>query len=336
MGNWAMRVPWAVIAAVIAILLGAVLLLLSYHVLPAEEYPFLHDFTHEVGFALLVAVVIFFAFQVFSEAETDERWIARIESMSRNVFLGVFKRNLPKEYIEEALRLVVEHTFVRLSVNFTYTLADAQYKNRSGQDENFVLFHSVARYKMKNITESSQVMPIRLALPNPLIDELKPFCKVNRVTVVQAAIERDLDITAESAAFAERLRNDAETQIWFKAGELTIQSEESVEVILNYTMAKEEEDTEIFTTRTPTEKVNITILDRAPEKRVVQALSIHRAGLRNNTPAGADGTYNYSLDHYLLPLQGFSVWWKRRPPVPQLSHQPRIDGPTTTAQDGLP
>jgi hypothetical protein len=89
-------------------------------------------------------------------------------------------------------------------------------------------------------------------------------------------------------------------------------------------MAKEEEDTELLQTRYPTDSLSVTIFDHGPTRRIVRARSIHLGDLRDDTPKEANGCYNFTLDRYFLPHQGFAIWWKKSPPARNVSHAPIV------------
>src|SRR3954454_24642407 len=89
--------------AALAFVLGIVLILLKHEVPPWAE-----DVFHEVGFALLVAVIIWVTFDYFSHYDEEERWRSRIEQITGEVFYGVLRRKLPKELVAEANILVLD------------------------------------------------------------------------------------------------------------------------------------------------------------------------------------------------------------------------------------
>jgi hypothetical protein len=109
----------------------------------------------------------------------------------------------------------------------------------------------------------------------------------------------------------------------FRAEIASLKQGEEIEVFYDYYMAKAEEDTEIYHTAMPTDGLTITIVDTYPGKRAVRARTVHRAPLRNNSSSFVTGTYSFTLDEYLLPQQGFVIWWKNYP------RQPVIDGSPT-------
>jgi hypothetical protein len=67
--------------AVLAFVLGLAFILVS----PRIPNPG-GDLLHEIGFALVVAVVIWITFHVLSDADQEERWRRRIEQVTGTVF----------------------------------------------------------------------------------------------------------------------------------------------------------------------------------------------------------------------------------------------------------
>ena len=298
--------------AIIALLSGFLLLAFSHWGL--EDYIFLRIASHEIGFALLVAVVIWSSFELFEQAKTDDEWNDRIEKIARNVFFGVFKRNFPEAFIKEANNLVLDHTFIRSGLSVTYTISDSKYEDRAGNIQGFVRLQSVARYKVQNVGNTKAKLPIGINLPNPLIDEMKSCCKVQEITIKTGGREYKPDLTVAETLFREAIKNDHQYQIPFLLDPVELEPNAEAEVVFHYCMAKEDEDTEIFQTLYPADSAIITIMDRDPTARVVRARSIHMSSLENDSAAEATGTYNFKLSRYLLPHQGFVIWWKKVPP----------------------
>lgn len=298
--------------AMFALLIGFILLTWSH--LGLAAYPVFHTAAHEIGFALLVAVTIWGSFELFEQAKTDDEWNNKIEKIARNVFFGVFKRNFPEEFIKEANILVLDHTFIRSGLNVTYTITDGSYTDRAGQTRPYVKLYSIARYKIRNVGNTNSKLPIGINLPNPLIDEMKSNCKVLRITIKRGGREEKPDLTAGEEAFRKSIEDDKKYQVSFRLEPIELEPNEEVEIIFDYVMAKEDEDTEIFQTLYPADSVSITIMDRGPTERAVRARSIHVSDLENDTSAETTGTYNFKLSKYLLPHQGFVIWWKRVPP----------------------
>ena len=109
------------------------------------EGTFWRDLFHEIGFALIVAVVIWTIFEFFTRAEHEKRWAQHTQDIAKGVFFGVFRRNFPDEYIKEAHNLVLDHRFIRFGLNVTYTLVDDTFTNRAGNPQKFVRLHTPGR-----------------------------------------------------------------------------------------------------------------------------------------------------------------------------------------------
>jgi hypothetical protein len=259
--------------------------------------------------------------------------------IARNVFFGVFRRNFPAEFIAEANILVLEHSFIRTGTNVTYILRDYLYKDRYGKDRTFVNVLATLRFKLRNIANVARPFELKVGLPNPMIDELKDYCRVLKVKVnnyydvPHGDISAYLDsaMPAAQQKFRDLLTDDSHFMVPFHVATLNIKPDQEIEVIYEYEMAKEEEDTEICQTLYPMDSVNITIVDRGPTQRIVRAKSIHHANLEDDTSANETGTYNYRLDRYLLPHQGYAIWWKKVPVPPDATTQ---DVPLIEIQPG--
>lgn len=297
---------------------GVILLLISYFCLgpPKETDSLWLDFwrtsTKEAGFAFLVATVIWTCFEFYKSTQEDDHWNERIEAISKNVFFGVWKKNFPDGLIKEAGRLILDQTFIRVGLHITYTIADEEFAGPNGTVK-FVKLNAVTTSKVKNVSNDVAELPVGIALPNPMIDEMKPFCKLNRISIKKDGKEIAVSLDKAEAAFRAALKDDSVSQVMMPIQEVTLDPDEEVDMVFDYTMAKEFEDTEVFTTRYPTDSVTLTVHDRGAIKRVVRARAIHPTDLVNDSSSETYGSYNFRLQRYLLPQQGFVIWWKTVP-----------------------
>lgn len=157
----------------LTLLLGTLLIVLSHFVLDKktpESASLVGTIFHEAGFALIVALVIWGMFEFFSQVEKDDIWNDRIEKIAKNVFFGVFRRNFPPDLIKEATELLLEQTFIRSGLHATYVLRDDKYRDSAGNDMSYVRLETVARFKIRNVTNMNAQYPIRIH-PAPLEDD---------------------------------------------------------------------------------------------------------------------------------------------------------------------
>ena len=299
-----------------AALFAFLLIVLAHFAFPKEplspQLELVKILFHEVGFALVVALLIWGLFEYFSNAESEEQWNRRIDRIAKSVFFGVFRRNFPPELIHEANVLLLEQSFVRLGFHVTYTLNDDSYVHE-GREISFVRLEAVARYKIKNVSNVVASCPIAIGLPNPLQEVLKSKCRVNRLVVKRKGINENINLDGAEEKFRLTLSDNSSYNARYAIEPIKIAPDEEVEIIWDYAMAKEDEDTEIGQTLYPTDSITIAVMDTNPTRRIVRARSIHPAPLENDTSAEAKGTYIFRLERYMLPHQGFAIWWKRRP-----------------------
>jgi hypothetical protein len=204
--------------------LASLVLLIGPHIYPLSEHPDIGNVVHEIGFALLVAIFVWGVFEFFSHAETEDHWNDRIEKITKNVFFGVFRRNFPEGLIREATILLLDHTFLRKGLDVTYTLMDGSYNDREGRQQTFVKLSAITRFKIVNISNSNAEYPIVVGLPNPLIDEMKPFCKVNRLYIRRGDIIENFDLAEAEKVFRESMKDDNIYQVNFRLKPVIIKS----------------------------------------------------------------------------------------------------------------
>ena len=287
---------------------------------------------HEVGFAFLVAVIIWSVFELSTRLDDETRWHSRVQVISKNVFMAVFRRRLPDDLLSEVTVLIFDHNFIRNSVHMTYTICDQEFLSRNGSKQWFVCLHASVRMRITNVSETKAKLPLRMYLPNPLIDEMKEFCRVKSASYRINDVETFVDLSTAEERFRNDIKDDTKSSILFELSPIDVLPGVTIEVSWYYTMAKHDEDTEIFQTMVPAKHLIVTIIDTNPKKRIVRAESIHRSELREDISARAQGTYNFYMDGYILPYQGFSVWWKNLPP-PKQPAALRVDIPDEVGED---
>ena len=310
---------WPVI---VSFALSGILLLISYCALgpptqaDGEPLLFWRTSTHEAGFAFAVSALIWVCFEFYKSTQEDDHWNHRIEEISKSVFFGVWKRNFPKPLIDAAGSLILDQKFIRTDLHLTYTVMD-ETVSINGAPTQFVKLNAIATCVVKNVSNGPENLPLGISLPNPMIDELKPFSVLNKITVKKkggkAEVISEQTFLEAQKKFRAGMADDRNSQVLLDLGHITVLRDEEVEMMLNYNMAKEIEDSEVFTTTIPADSVSLTILDQGITKRVIRARAIHQSGLENHTSESAPGTYSFKLMHYLLPMQGFVIWWKSVP-----------------------
>ena len=281
----------------------------------------------EVGTALMVAVFVWAFFEVASRRNQEERIDSRIERITKNVFFGVFRRDLPRGLIDEASLLILEANIIRTDFSITYTLSDDSYEADDGRVVPFIALRAVAQFTLKNIGTAECPARVGVGLPNPIQPGMREKSDVFSLKVRQNGHpEEDLDIRNERREMRKDMEN-INLPMVFCGKVLPIRPNEDVRVYADYVLAKELEDTEVLQSLFPTDGLRVTVIDRAPEKRIVRARSIHRVDLRDSSSPRESGTHIYSLEQHMLPYQGMILWWKARDPAAApTKERPAIDG----------
>ena len=270
-----------------------------------------------MGFALIVAVVIWLVFEFFTRSQSEAEWKDRVEEITKNVFYGVLRRSLPPGLIREADVLVLNQNFLRIGLRLEYILEDCFY-TISGVKKDFIKMTSTIRYTIRNVGDEPSDFPVSVHLPNPIITQLQDVCDVVSISIQRKNEARiNQNIESQRAKFLDEKRKGwFLDHLAFSYGSLTLGPEEEAEIDITYVLAKETEDLEMFETLYPSDSVNVSIIDNTTAKRTIRARSHHPGTLENLTP-GKDGpAYQYRLSRYLLPHQGVSFWWKSRPSSP--------------------
>jgi hypothetical protein len=314
------------LSSAIALFGGLVLLLVANNGINFSSSP-LHGreekslsllLVQEVGFALIVAFVIWAAWEVFKQAETEDQWNARIERVARSVFFGVLKRNFPEALIQEATELLLEKDFIRIGANHLFTLRDDKFSKDDGSHADAVIVEALVRYKVRNVANESREYPLKVGLPNPLHKHLKNRCRVRQVQLRMPGGElKNLELKDAEKEFRKELdkSENSDDTIFFDLKSVRISPGQEIEIIWNYAIPKEEEDTEVVLFTQATEAVVISVVDLGGAKRTVRAKAIHRCPLENVGSSAPKGTYSYRLDRFFLPRQGFQIWWKLDEPA---------------------
>lgn len=296
--------------AALAFVAGLGLILASPH-LPSWA----GDLLHELGFALVVAVVIWLTFHTLSRREDEERWRRRIERVRSDVVSGVLRRDLPKGLLLEVNRLALDQAFILRNLTLEYVLADDSYANPGGASVPCVTVSAALRFTVVNISDAPRSFPIAVTLSNPFEPGLKEKCDVPSARLHQHGAWRDVDIAGGRARFRLALARSAAAQVRCHCGDVQLISGEEAELDIRYVMAKREEDADTFETLYPSDSLRLMVVDHGAQGRRIGAIAHHPGALEDQTLTADGGPYQYRLDRYLLPHQGATIWWRKPDPA---------------------
>lgn len=305
------------ILRILTIGVGGMALLLTAHLVVVDKEAVLFLLLHEIGFALIVSLVVWAMFEAQLSHEAEATWDRRIERVTKNVFQAVLRKDLPKELLDEANNLVLNSRLTRNAFTVTYTLADAQFEIGPGKNRDCVVVDALMEFTMHNVSTEEVDWPVNLLLPNPVHAGMKQLVAVRDMTVTKGGEAVILDLEGARRGFLEQMEDNSKTRVPFSAGKVLLRPGEACEFSASYVMAKEAEDTELLSTLYPADGLRITIFDTAGDRnRITFARSVHRQPVeivsRGDNAAG-NAAKIFRVPGYLLPHQGVLIWWKRRP-----------------------
>ncbi len=151
-----------------------------------------------------------------------------------------------------------------------------------------------------------------LGLPNPLLDELKPFVRVNSWRIGDNVLDakRLAEINKE---LQEKLKDDTLVDATVPIGSCKLLPGDMATVSGSYTMVKEGQDTEVFRSKEIAENLHVTVVNKTSLDLQIRARSLAHGPLHEQLSPSAQ---QWKLDELSLPLQGIMVWWKKAPKDP--------------------
>ena len=203
-------------------------------------------------------------------------------------------------------------------MDVTYTLSDHVIENGRLAGSVYTCVDVVLDTTARNISNpkispsSTFILPLKISLPNPLLNELKPLVKLKEVKInkVPIGIHR-LEEANKMLQVGFSDDESADGLVDFGTHELA--PGESVNIEASYVMMKECEDTEVFRSFHTTCSLTLTVIDKTKEGRIVRARPIHPGRLQ---PTGDDNSFRrWALSDIILPQQGIMVWWKKKPAI---------------------
>jgi hypothetical protein len=137
-------------------------------------------------------------FEVASRRRQEKRIDERIERITKNVFLGVFRRELPDKLMDEASLLILEANFIRKGFIVNYTISDGMYKTPDGRDMPFIMLRAVTEFILRNISSDNCPVMIGVGLPNPIEPNLIKVVDITSLKVLRdSGLEEVVDLKEE-------------------------------------------------------------------------------------------------------------------------------------------
>lgn len=265
----------------------------------------LHVFK-EIGFALIVAAVVWVVFERLAAAHEQAIWSARMDSISENVFYGVLRREIPVGMLNVANRLALTQSLLRKDFCYDINLLDPE----EGSGADYVELRVKARYHLSNVSEIIAKHSLKGHLPEPTSKGPREKVKFHHIEVQLngAPVGTPAKLVEKANASLNRDGN----RIAFDVGEFAVKRGDNLSCELEYSLIKASEDTDLIRTHLPAEALTVSVKDDTKRRFLIQALSIHDKDAILAQNDVEQGPVEYRIDDYLLPHQGMLLWWKPR------------------------
>ena len=249
-----------------------------------------------------------------------EELARKTEVLGSNVLLGMFESRHHPKLFSLVKRHIFEKNIVRKNIDINYTIRDfdCDLVGTRLEGQKFVCVDVILSTVTENInvadsTSNGKItVPVKIGLPNPMLDELKPFVRINGFRIGDRVVAEE-KIQLINNHLQDALQDDSATDAAVSVDEYDLQAGEMLTVSGSYTMVKEAQDTEVFRSIEIAENIHLTVVDKSSHNLRVRARSLAHAKLHGQPSPSAQ---QWKLDDLSLPLQGIMVWWKTAPRGP--------------------
>lgn len=283
-------------------LLG-LLIILSYYIIqshyPPGNPPLWALLLKELGFALMIAVVLIFSVDRFTRQRHERdvnQWLALV---SNDLFRAVLQRSTPENLYREVEKSLFYRDYFRRDTAIAYTLRKFSAPDGEVPDakkERFRKCNVHFHYTVVNVNQANRNIVYPLTLVLDVLDDpdLSRFNKIIAVEVNGRAIPIDERIEGNLLRFEHPIE---------------IGRGESIRVRCEWSQVVKDEDQEVWSSTDPTDGVTFTV--NTPDGDLtVLGDSMHSEAL--STLQRNEVAVTWELRHGVFPYQGIYFRWKKR------------------------
>lgn len=238
----------------------------------------------------------------------------KTEQLGSNVITGMFESQHPDRLFELVKANILQKKLLRKNIDINYTLANLSFDEAGHRlsGKQFLRVDVILSTITENVNiaqgadDGSINLPLRLGLPNPMVDELKPLVKINSFRIGDDDLPQE-KIDELNVELQSQLNDDDKVDASVEIPTHSLPFGKSITCSGSYTMIKELEDTEVFRTAEIAENIHLTVVDKSTHNLIIRARSMSQGKLHNQRSPSAQ---QWKLDDLSLPLQGIMVWWK--------------------------
>lgn len=281
------------------LLLGV--LFISLHKIFHEELntsPLLFTILHEVGMALIIAVVLIYTIDGISKKKHETIAQEFTEKLNKDIFHAIYKRYIPSVVFEEIERCVLGAHVIRENYCVSYTIQPLTNAPAGVPCNKYVSCLAQSNYTIRNLTDSTVKHSVCLFLERPIDKQLSSFVKINEFRINNELLTDDV-IAKHTKA------NGSDEQISFQM-DVNIPPKSSISVSSTAHLVKFSTDQEVWSSRIPSDGIDLTVTV-PPGGFEVLAKANHSQPLKPMLFNSV--TRRWSLNHGIFPHQSIAFWW---------------------------
>lgn len=304
----------------LVVVLGVLCSIWSYCLEHQYGDNFLIHLLKEIGFALLVAVVLARTVEHVQKKRDEQRFKAEREAIKKDVFEHVLGYRLPKGTFEQLDNQILGAKFIRRNFRCSYVLQELK-----GTVEKFMEVKATFTYEIVNRTPEKQSFLFLTVIENAPVESLNENVKFTsvRVTGCEPPIDLDTDKKLSDAVKRNIRPNHKVIQ-----EPISIPAFGSASAVVNFDSVKAFEGGVSFLLH-KLQTVGFYLRVEVPPDVEVSADAYFPGELREGSEHHpGNNTFNWVFDHPILPYQGVYVTWKSKPRANSLTSQPTTPAET--------
>lgn len=257
----------------------------------------------ELGFALIIAIILIFTVERVSRQKHEEAADRLVEKINKNLFNAIYKRYIPNEVFAEVEAALLKSDVLRDKYEINYALAEIDHKNfpnlREDDLKNHLQCTLLSSFNIQNITSKTIDYTVALHLEVPIEERLREYVKISEMEIDGVALKPyELE--------KDEYFKITDTHLIFEKV-ISIGPSEIKEISMKAKTLKRSTDMEIWASRVPSTGMRVQV--SVPETFRVEATANHTQALRKKKMADANSTIWY-LDHGIFPFQSVVFWWQ--------------------------
>ena len=292
--------------------------LLSY-VLPKISSPELVTtiislFFKEAGVALMIAAALGYTVESMTRKKQNEDFKVFQQEVSKDVLSAVFKKIIPDLIFKEVKRSVLDQALIKRDASMSYELSEitdelAAQLGLSDSEKNKILVCDVTTthilYNLSDLEIKNH--PIRCGVSCDLDPRLQEALEIHEATIGDNELSHD-EMKKLISYGKGRGVKEFETTVNLPS----TKDGKGFKVSFCSRTFKKYDDTEVWTTLTPTEYMELEI--GFPLGIEVGAKSNHPEDLESDRQNPNVRRKKYKLNHGVFPYQGITFWWHKSKP----------------------